>query len=85
MNQEAAAQFRAAIEAHEYQGDDMWKELRYNLGLTYEAMKQHEKAINCYSEIVMMDFQYRDAAKRLQEIRAKLEGDSNTGPVLPDE
>lgn len=85
MNQEAAAQFRAAIAAHEFQGDDMWKELRYNLGLTYEAMKQYEKAINCYSEIVMMDFQYRDAAKRLQDLRTKLEGDSNTGPVLPDE
>jgi tetratricopeptide (TPR) repeat protein len=85
MHQEAAAQFRAAITAHEFQGDDMWKELRYNLGLTYEAMKQLEKAIGCYSEIVMLDFQYRDAAKRLQELRAKLEGDSNSGPVLPDE
>jgi tetratricopeptide (TPR) repeat protein len=67
--QEAAAQFKAAIDAHEIEGDEMWKELRYNLGLTFEAIKRSDQAAECYSQIVMSDFQYRDAAKRLQDIR----------------
>lgn len=71
--QEAAAQFRTAIEAHELEGDPTWKELRYNLALTYEAMKNYDEAAERYSEIVMADYNYRDAAKRLQEIREKTE------------
>jgi tetratricopeptide (TPR) repeat protein len=74
LYQESAAQFRAAENAYELTGDNLWKELRYNLALTYEALKQLEKAADCYSEIVMTDFVYRDAAKRLQETRVRLEG-----------
>lgn len=75
LYQEAASQFRRAIENYEVQGDDMWKELRYNLGLTYETMKEWEKAIDeCYSQIVMVDFQYKDAAKRLQRLRIRKDG-----------
>ncbi|NIA22295.1 MAG: tetratricopeptide repeat protein, partial [Anaerolineaceae bacterium] len=77
--QEAAAQFRAAMDSYELQGDPIWKELRYNLGMTYEAMKKLEEATNCYSEIVMSDFQYRDAAKRLSKLREELEGEMTTG------
>lgn len=79
---EAAAQFQAAIDAYEIQGDSIWKELRYNLGLTYEAMKKLEEAAECLSQIVMTDYQYRDAAKRLQGLRAAMEsgGDSPETP-----
>jgi len=77
--QEASAQFRAAIDSYELQGDPIWKELRYNLGMTYEAMKKLEQATNCYSEIVMSDFQYRDAAKRLAKLRDEIEGEIATG------
>jgi len=72
--QEAAAQFLAAIDSYELQGDNIWKELRYNLGMTYETMKKLDEATTCYSEIVMSDFQYRDAAKRLHRLREQLEG-----------
>ena len=78
LYQEAAAQFQAAIDNYEIEGDPMWKELRYNLGLTYEATQNTEEASNCYSQIVMADFQYRDAAKRLQELRGETEG--HAGP-----
>jgi tetratricopeptide (TPR) repeat protein len=81
---EAAYQFQAAMKSHEIDGDALWKELRYNLGLTFEAVNQTEKAINCYSEIVMVDFSYRDAAKRLQELRTKLEGGRADGTSLDD-
>ena len=73
LSPEAAAQFRAAIEAHELQGDALWKELRYNLALTYEKMKKLSDAADCYSEIVMSDFQYRDAADRLAKIREQMD------------
>jgi len=76
LPQEAAAQFRAAIDSYELQGDAIWKELRYNLGMTYETMKKLQEATNCYSEIVMSDFTYRDAAKRLQKLREQLEGET---------
>jgi len=72
LYQEASAQFQAAIESYELSGDPLWKELRYNLSLTYEAMEQFSEAINWYSEIVQMDYQYRDAAKRLDAIRQRL-------------
>ena len=74
LHQEAAGQFQRAIESYEVQGDDMWKELRYNLGLTYETMKEWEKAMACYSDIVMVDFQYKDAAKRLARLRTRKDG-----------
>jgi tetratricopeptide (TPR) repeat protein len=74
LYQEAAAQFQAAIDSYEVEADAMWKELRYNLGLTYEAMKTPDMAIECYSQIVMADFQYRDAAKRLTRLRNRQEG-----------
>ena len=77
--QEAATQFRAAMESYELQGDAIWKELRYNLGMTYEAMKKFDEATNCYSEIVMSDFQYRDAAQRLHRLREQLEGETAAG------
>lgn len=73
LSPEAAAQFRAAIEIHELQGDALWKELRYNLALTYEKMKKLEEAASCYSEIIMTDIQYRDAADRLSKIRQQME------------
>ncbi|MBN2582100.1 MAG: tetratricopeptide repeat protein [Planctomycetes bacterium] len=79
--QEAAAQFKTAIDGYELQGDALWKELRYNLGMTFETMKKHQEAIDCYSEIVMTDFQYRDAAKRLSKLRKELEGDAG---IMPD-
>ncbi len=74
--QEAATQFRTAMEAHELQGDALWKELRYNLAAAYEQMRKMEEAANCYSEIVMSDYQYRDAAERLTKIREKQEQQS---------
>jgi tetratricopeptide (TPR) repeat protein len=80
--QEATAQFKAAIDGYELQGDALWKELRYNLGMTFETMKKFQEAIDCYSEIVMTDFQYRDAAKRLAKLRKELEGDAGAMPDL---
>lgn len=72
LYQEASGQFQAAIESYELSGDPLWKELRYNLSLTYEAMGKFAEAINWYSEIVQMDYQYLDAAKRLDAIRQRL-------------
>lgn len=79
---EAAGQFQRAIEGYEVQGDEMWKELRYNLGLTYETMKEWDKAKDCYSEIVMVDFQYKDAAKRLSRLRNRKEGSDEGGETI---
>jgi len=39
LYREAAVQFQAGMEAHGIMGDDMWKELRHNLGLAKDNME----------------------------------------------
>jgi hypothetical protein len=48
------------------------KELRYNLAKCFEAQNKLPQAIEWYSVIVQQDYQYRDAAKRLEALRRKV-------------
>jgi len=73
LYQEAQNQFETALERHELAGDAMAKELQYNLAMTLEIQGNLPGAIEWFSRIVQQDYQYRDAAKRLESIRQRTE------------
>jgi len=52
--------------------EDRVKEVRYNLGVVLEAMGDMEAAQKHYSQVAMMDYNYRDVRQRLENIRNKL-------------
>jgi TolA-binding protein len=74
LYQEAQSQFEAAIQQYDLTSDPLAKELRYNLAKTFEAEGKAAEAIEWYSVIVQQDYQYRDAAKRLEALRRKASG-----------
>ena len=73
---EAQSQFETAIQQYELTGSPLAKELRYYLAMTLEAEGKIPEAIEWYSAIVQQDYQYRDAAKRLEGLRRKGTGKS---------
>lgn len=51
------------------------KELRYNLGLTFEAQNNVERALQEYSDVAQIDFNYKDVRERIERLRkAREEG-----------
>jgi len=46
--------------------DDIKKEISYNLGLVYEALKQPDKALGQWKKIYEIDMSYRDVAARVE-------------------
>ena len=73
LYQEAQNQFETALQHHELTGDAMAKELQYNLAMTLEIQGNLPGAIEWFSRIVQQDYQYRDAAKRLESLRRRTE------------
>ena len=71
LYQEAQSQFETGIQQYEMTTDPLAKELRYNLAMSFEAQAKWPQAIEWYSVIVQQDYQYRDAAKRLESLRKK--------------
>jgi len=71
LYREAQSQFENAIEQYELTDDPLAKELRYNLARTFEVQNKVDQAIEWYSVIVQQDYQYQDAAKRLEALRRK--------------
>jgi len=74
LYQEAQSQFETGIQQYEMSTDPLAKELRYNLAMSFEAQAKWPQAIEWYSVIVQQDYQYRDAAKRLEILRRKASG-----------
>jgi len=73
LYQEAQNQFETALERHEITGDALAKELQYHLAMTLEIQGKLPGAIEWFSRIVQQDYQYRDAAKRLEALRRSAE------------
>jgi len=80
LYREAQSQFETAIEQYELTGDPLAKELRYNLARTFEVQGKLDQAIEWYSVIVQQDYQYQDAAKRLEELRRRQESEGGDQP-----
>jgi hypothetical protein len=53
--------------------EDRSKEVRYNLGRVYEKMGEFVKAVDQYSQVAQVDYSYKDARQRLEEVRKKIE------------
>ena len=49
--------------------EDRAKELRYNLGRSHEAMGDTPKALDQYSHVAQMDYNYRDVRQRIEALR----------------
>lgn len=47
--------------------DDTKKDVLYELGLTYEAMKDFDKATKYYKELYAVDISYRDVADKIEK------------------
>jgi tetratricopeptide (TPR) repeat protein len=65
----AQSQFETAIRQYEMSSDPLGKELRYNLARAFEVQGKIPQAMEWYSVIVREDYQYLDAAKRLEALR----------------
>jgi len=60
----AADQFLKAIEELPLM-DQIKKDVTYHLGLTYEALGEHEKAVAEYKKIAAVDFSFRDVREKI--------------------
>jgi len=69
MYEIAQSQFEEAIQKYEMTSDPLGKELRYNLARIFEIQGKLPQAMEWYSIIVREDYQYKDAAKRLDALR----------------
>lgn len=54
--------------------EDIYKEAHYLLGRLYQEAKQNAKAADHYSEILAVDYDYRDSRQRLEEMEGGAEG-----------
>ena len=63
--------FVQAIESYEIKDDSIAKELRYNLGRSYEEQGDTEKALEAYRKIAQLDFAYKDVRQRVDKLRSK--------------
>jgi tetratricopeptide (TPR) repeat protein len=64
----AIEELRAGIEIEGHSSEDFLG-LRYNLGLAYEKLGQVDEASKQYEEICSVDPSFRDAGKRIKELR----------------
>ncbi len=62
--------FNQAINAYEIKDNALAKELRYNLGRSYQRKGDTEKALDVFRKIAQFDFGYKDVRKRVDELRA---------------
>lgn len=63
--------FGRVIDSYEIKDDDTSKELRYNLGRSYEEQGNTEKALEIYRKIAQLDFAYKDVSQRVDNLRSK--------------
>ena len=72
--------FNQAIDAYEIKDNALAKELRYNLGRSYQQKGDTEQALDVFRKIAQLDFAYKDVRKMVDELRAAEDpGQSFTG------
>ena len=76
--QEAAETFETALRGE--LPEQRVKELRYFLGDVLERMGELHRAREQFSQVAMMDYNYKDVRDRVENIRKKLQEDDNDGP-----
>ena len=63
--------FNRAIEQCEIKDSAIAKDLRYNLGRSYQQKGENEKALEIFRKIAQLDFGYKDVHQRVDELRKK--------------
>jgi len=63
--------FNRAIEQCEIKDSAIAKDLRYNLGRSYQQKGENEKALEIFRKIAQLDFGYKDVHQRVDELRNK--------------
>lgn len=66
--------YNQAIDSYEIKDDSVAKEMRYNLGRSFEAKGDTEKALDIYRKIAQLDFGYKDVRQRVDALRKKPQG-----------
>ena len=69
-HREAAETYGKALELDPT--EERAKELRYNLGISLEAMEDFSKALDQYSQVAQIDYNYKDVRKRIEDLRKKV-------------
>jgi len=72
-HREAADTYTRALQGDV--GEARAKELRYNLGDALEKMGEVEKAIEQFSSVAQIDYNYKDVRKRVENLRKRLDED----------
>jgi tetratricopeptide (TPR) repeat protein len=67
----AAETFEKALESEAT--EEFTKELRYFLGDVLESMGQLDRALEQFSDVAQLDYNYRDVRQRIEIIRTKAE------------
>lgn len=68
---QAVDTLKEAIEAYPLKGDNLFKEMHYVLARTYEQASQTDSALDTYSQIVKLDYNYRDVRHRIESMQKK--------------
>ncbi|MDB5342966.1 MAG: Tetratricopeptide domain protein [Schlesneria sp.] len=78
QNQLATRQFQKAVEKlNSNDQPDAFKDCHYLLGRLSEASKDLQDAEKHYSEVLAVDYSYKDVAARLEEIQKQMGGGEN--------
>jgi len=78
---EAVATLERALEHELTENQEM--ELRYNLGDALEQMGQLPRALENFSKVAQIDFNYKDVRTRVDNIRKKLSGGGQSSQQRP--
>ena len=63
--------FTRAVDSYEMKGDDIAKELRYNLARAYQEQGDTHKALEIYRKIAQLDFTFKDVSQRVDKLRGE--------------
>ena len=75
--QEASETYERALQAE--MPETRIKELRYNLGDCLEKMDRLKEAQHQFSEVAQIDYNYKDARQRLENVRKKIDAGQGKG------
>ena len=80
-HREAVETFQRALELEP--GEERAKELHYDLGESLEATQEHEKALEHFSHVAQMDYNYRDVRERIEALRKKIDSGPGGAAASP--
>lgn len=65
--------FEKALDSCEVKDSAIAKEVRYNLARSYQQVSRTQEALETFRKLAQLDFNYKDVAKRVDELRSQEE------------